>query len=220
MQIAFDAKRLYHNNTGLGNYSRSVVDGLLRQCNELDCWLYTPRTGDSPTAQQWLGRERCHTVTAPISWLGSGWRTWGQATDLKHRGIPLFHGLSNELPTGLRSHGIRSVVTIHDVAFRTYPDMYHWHDRLIYDQKWRHACREADIVVCISESTRRDVLQFYGVAPEKVQVVYQPVAPMFYEMKNEEWRMKNRLLPSFVPERFGLQKSRNCARAIFRALWF
>ena len=41
MKIGFDAKRLFLNNTGLGNYSRDLVRGILEQAKENDYFLYT-----------------------------------------------------------------------------------------------------------------------------------------------------------------------------------
>jgi glycosyltransferase involved in cell wall biosynthesis len=59
--------------------------------------------------------------------------------------------------------------------------MYHWHDRKIYDMKWQYACNHADRIICISECTKRDVLEFYNVPERKVEVVYQPVNPIYYK---------------------------------------
>lgn len=42
MKIAFDAKRAAQNRTGLGNYSRFVIEGLSRYCPENKYLLYTP----------------------------------------------------------------------------------------------------------------------------------------------------------------------------------
>ena len=72
------------------------------------------------------------------------------------------------------------MVTIHDVAFKTFPDMYHAPDRFTYNLKWRHACKRADRIIAISESTRQDIIRFYGVDPDRIDVVYQPVNTIYY----------------------------------------
>ena len=159
MRIGFDAKRYYHNHTGLGNYSRTLVKDLKRLYPELDIRLYDEKSF-SRTFR--LGRKACED------------------------GCQLFHGLSNELPFDLLRgagdmHRPRTVVTIHDTAWRTFPDMYHCVDRKIYDFKYGHAARYADCVVAISESTKRDIINFYGVDENRVKVIYQPVQRMFYE---------------------------------------
>ncbi|MDE6828089.1 MAG: glycosyltransferase family 4 protein, partial [Alistipes sp.] len=50
---------------------------------------------------------------------------------------------------------------------------YKWIDRKIYTYKYKKACREADRVIAISEATKRDIVKFFGIAPEKIDVVYQ-----------------------------------------------
>ena len=46
MNIAFDAKRITHNATGLGNYSRFVLDTLTEFRPENRYLLFSPSTGD------------------------------------------------------------------------------------------------------------------------------------------------------------------------------
>lgn len=157
MRIGFDAKRYFHNHTGLGNYSRTLVTDLKRQFPDVDAVLYDEK---SFTRTFRLGRKAAA------------------------EGCQIFHGLSNELPYDLHrgAAGLpRSVVTIHDTAWRTFPAMYHPIDRRIYDVKYGHAARHADCVVAISESTKRDVMRFYDVPAERVRVIYQPVQRMFYQ---------------------------------------
>lgn len=182
MRIGFDAKRLFNNFTGLGNYSRTTVS-LLNQYSGLDdLWLYTPKVKSCKVTLPFTDESKFNLVMPLGHHNGSLWRTFGLAGQLEKDKINLFHGLSNELPTGLNKRGIRSVVTIHDVAFKTFKDMYHLHDRIIYDAKWRYACRNATRIIAISESTKRDIIRFYGIDEDKIDVVYQPVEELFYTM--------------------------------------
>jgi len=52
-------------------------------------------------------------------------------------------------------------------------------------------------VVCISESTKRDVMHYYGVAEEKISVIYQPVQSIFYTPMDaeESLRLMEQALP-------------------------
>ncbi len=183
MRIGFDAKRLYNNFTGLGNHSRTTIDILTDEFPEHEYFLYTPKVRLNDVTEPYLSKIGCHTMQPHGVLRGSAWRTYGIVNNLKRDGIDLYHGLSNEMPVGLFHSGVASVVTIHDVAFRTFPDMYHWHDRLIYDQKWRYACNHADRIICISECTKRDVMNFYNVPGHKIDVVYQPVNNRYYEKR-------------------------------------
>ena len=135
MKIAFDAKRAYCNFTGLGNHSRTTLDILTRYFPDNDYVLYTPKVKHTQFTDSYLRNSALHTVQ-PTGWLkGSLWRTYRLAHEASQEKADVFHGLSNELPCGLSQKGIPSVVTIHDVAFHTFPDMYQWIDRQIYDRK-------------------------------------------------------------------------------------
>ena len=183
MKIGFDAKRLYNNFTGLGNHSRTSIDILTAEFPEHEYYLYTPKVRLNRVTESYLKKVGCHTVQPHGIMRGGMWRTYGMTSVMKADGIQLFHGLSNEIPVGLHHAGIPSVVTIHDVAFHTFPDMYYWHDRQIYDQKWKYACRNADRIIAISECTKSDIIKFYGVPEDKIDVVYQPVAPRYYQIQ-------------------------------------
>ena len=181
MKIGYDAKRLFNNFTGLGNYSRTMIDILTTYVPEHQYLLYSPKVTRNQVTMPYLEMGGCRTIVPTGMMKGSLWRTYGMASALKNDEIDLFHGLSNELPVGLERRRIPSVVTIHDVAFHTFPDMYRWHDRMIYDRKWKYACRHASHIIAISESTKADIIRFYDVPEEKISVVYQPVSKVYYE---------------------------------------
>lgn len=181
MKIGFDAKRLFNNFTRLGSYSRSIIDVLTQEYPEHEYYLYTPKVRLNDITRPYLHKEGCHTVQPQGLIKGSYWRTFRLAKDMKRDGIQLFHGLSNEMPAYMFHSGIPSVVTIHDVAFRTFPDRYHWQDRKIYDAKWKYACEHADRVIAISEMAKRDLMEFYNLPEHKVDVLYQSVDRRFYE---------------------------------------
>lgn len=183
MRIGFDAKRLFNNFTGLGNHSRTTIDILTAEFPEHEYYLYTPKVRLNGVTEPYTDRKGCRTIQPHGMLKGSAWRTYGLVKDMKRDGIELFHGLSNEMPVGMFHSGIPSVVTIHDVAFRTFTDMYHWHDRIIYNEKWKYACNNADRIIAISECTKQDVMKFYSVPEHKIDVLYQPVNKLYYENK-------------------------------------
>jgi glycosyltransferase involved in cell wall biosynthesis len=69
--------------------------------------------------------------------------------------------------------GIKTVVTIHDLIFIRYPELYPTIDRWIYKQKFKSACEKADCVVAISEQTKNDIVDMLHINPSKIEVVYQ-----------------------------------------------
>ncbi len=190
MKIGFDGKRAVQNFTGLGNYSRYVIEALCANSGENKYMLYTPKPRKNERLEPLLNRFKAclslHYPQKPI-WkrLKSLWRVWGLSGELKNDGVELFHGLSNELPLNIKKAGIPSIVTIHDLIFLRLPYCYRFIDRLIYNYKFRKACENADHIIAVSECTKRDIVHFYGIAAEKISVIYQGCSTIFSETADE-----------------------------------
>jgi glycosyltransferase involved in cell wall biosynthesis len=80
------------------------------------------------------------------------------------------------LPLGWQG---RSVVTLHDLSFETDPTSMGLIDRATFRIVVPRAARRADHVLVVSERTRRDVEQHYGLSPAKVTVTPNGVDPHF-----------------------------------------
>lgn len=185
MRIGFDAKRLFNNFTGLGNYSRTLVSNLHQYFPEDEYYLYTPKIKQDITTIPFLNNPAYPTICHG-GIFKSLWRSSFIKQDLKKDKIDIFHGLSHEVPTNIDRTHIRSVVTIHDIIFLTYPDMYTAIDRAIYNYKFRYACQHADRIIAISECTKQDIIQYFGIHADKIEVIYQAIQPTFYHLQPQE----------------------------------
>ncbi len=173
MNIGFDAKRLYQNNTGLGHYSRTLVSSLVKYYPMNEYFLFAPK---KTVLFSSAGFNNIHIIE-PANFLGkkfkSLWRSSLVLKDLKENKIDLYHGLSHEIPTGISATGIKSIVTIHDLIFEIYPQQYNPIDRFIYRNKFRYACRLADHIIAISHQTKKDIVEYYSIDENKITVCYQ-----------------------------------------------
>lgn len=206
MIIGFDGKRAVSNMTGLGNYSRLVLEELSGAFPDVEMRAYTPRLRDNARLATLRQRPKVRfelPVKHPLE-PAAVWRTWGLPAQLRNDGVTLYHGLSNELPLSIRKAGIPSVVTVHDVIYRTMPECYSVIDRKLYDWKYGCSCRFADRVIAISECTKRDIMRFYGVPEEKIDVIYQGCAPQFKRQwsDTEKEDVRRRLA---LPQRYIVQ---------------
>jgi glycosyltransferase involved in cell wall biosynthesis len=184
MKIGFDAKRAFHNNTGLGNYSRFVIEALLKYFPENEYFAYSPKP-PNPQRGSLFGNKLLEIKT-PLLGVGGLWRSLFIKNDLQRDNIQIYHGLSNELPFGKMPSRIKTVVTIHDLIFERYPRLYPFFDTIIYKIKFRKACKNADVIVAVSEQTKRDIVEFYGTNPDKIKVIYQDCDEAFQVKLNAE----------------------------------
>lgn len=204
MRIGFDAKRAFRNFTGLGNYSRFIMDLMTRFYPEDKCVAYSP-SAPAGRANAFMGTHSGIKAVFPEGlWrrFKSLWRTVGVTARLEDDGILIYHGLSNELPLNIRhASKVVSVVTMHDVIYLKLPGSYPLFDRLIFNFKYGRACRSADGIIAVSECTKRDVVKHYNVSPEKVKVIYQGCDPSFRKevTEGEKVSVKEKYQ---LPERF------------------
>jgi glycosyltransferase involved in cell wall biosynthesis len=187
MTIGFDAKRAFHNFSGLGNYSRLLIQSLSELYKDNKYFLYTPKYKPHPL-HDFEKNDICKIITPKIihSLLPSTfWRTYFMANDINEKNVDIFHGLSGELPVPKLK--MPKVVTMHDVIFLRYPEYYTTFDRKMYEKKFRHACKIADKIITVSKQTADDCIQFFGADARKLEIAYQSCDPMFFmpvEMNN------------------------------------
>jgi glycosyltransferase involved in cell wall biosynthesis len=185
MNIGFDAKRAYHNQTGLGHYSRTLIHSLATYYPEHEYFLFNPKASNSFQ----FSEQNVHEVL-PQSFLSKKlsalWRSNRVKKDLQQYKIDLYHGLSHEIPVNIQKTGIKSIVTIHDLIFERYPEQFKLIDRKIYSKKFRYSCEHADKIIAISNQTKQDIIDLYKTPTEKIEVCYQSCNPAFGQRVTED----------------------------------
>ncbi len=183
MKIGFDAKRAFLNASGLGNYSRNTLNALKNHHPDNQYVLFTPEINE-----ELFSNSKQFNVISPDSSLlklfKSLWRSFSVSRQLKNNELDLFHGLSNELPSGIQKSKVTAIVTIHDLIFLRYPEFYKPIDRKIYYQKVKYACTAAHKIIAISNQTKEDIVEYFKINPEKIEVVFQSISPKYYERLN------------------------------------
>lgn len=175
IKIGMDAKRIVRNASGLGSYGRNLVNALTDSSDCPELVLYAPDEGRSDLCSQVHASERLRFAYSGKRWRLAQdlWRGKGIVRDLRRDGIGLYHGLTGELPRGVRRAGIKTVVTIHDLIFLRHPEYYHRLDVMLYRRKFYRTLREADRIIAISECTKRDILYYSDYPADRIDVIYQ-----------------------------------------------
>lgn len=203
MKIGFDAKRLFLNYTGLGNYSRYVVDGLSKYYSDHHYFLFSPKSPNNSETFSYFNQRNIDIIqpkgihSLPI--ISSLWRSKLVTSNPNFSGLDIFHGLSNELPYGI-SKKIKTCVTIHDVIFLRYPKYYKPFDVFTYTHKMKHACAQADKIIAVSQQTADDIVHFFKAHPSRIVVSYQGCHERFRSKVDLETK-------KLIAEKYGLPHS-------------
>ena len=95
-----------------------------------------------------------------------------------------------------------AVVTVHDLMPLLFPKWFHQKlaYRLSYQIQLRSLAKAAKIIA-ISRSTKKDLIEKLGIAPQKIEVIYQGVGGQFGVISNQE-KLKSARVAHSLPQRF------------------
>ncbi len=179
MKIAIDARKW--RDYGIGTYVRNLVRHLAHLDRETTYFLFC-RAADAPTLRDLAG----NFVPVVEGSAGYGFAEHVSIPrKLERLGVQLFHTPHYVLPLLCRK---RAVVTIHDCIHLLFPQ--YLPSRLAWQYArlmMGRAVRRSDLVLTVSEASRRDILRFYPEAdPERVEVVPNAIDETILEDPGEE----------------------------------
>src|SRR5690606_11227245 len=114
MRIGYDAKRIFHNSTGLGNYGRDVVRILNQHTSISHFFLFNTKA----SRREYSLYEGKNTIIYPNTWFWKKfptlWRMFGQWKQIRENNLAIYHGLTGEIPFSPFKQTTAKTVTIHD----------------------------------------------------------------------------------------------------------
>ncbi len=175
--IYIDVAAAAHSRAGLGRYAERLAQHIYAT--------------DPARYKLFFNRGRNATLPAtlqniPHTSRAVGYKPWRMAVLMAHlsgrgfnRLVPdaeLFHSTEHLL---FPLTGKPTILTIHDLIFKLFPE---YHKKLNYwFLNWAVPvfCKRATHLIAVSESSKRDVVQQYGIDPTKITVVYEAASDIF-----------------------------------------
>ena len=186
MKIAIDYTPAVRQIAGVGRYTRSLVQALIRTApSDSYTLLYagdaSPSLRDSfkpdvaPGAEGTVALRRLPVPERLLNVLWNRWRVplWA---DLCAPGSAVFYSPNFVLPPLLHAKG---VVTVHDLSFLRYPETHDPGLVSFLTMAVPRAVRAAELVLTDSEHTRQDAIALLGVPAEKTDVLLSAADPIF-----------------------------------------
>lgn len=162
LRIGFDIQSTVGQKTGLGVYTENLTR-TLKDIDKKNEYFYFSRKSE--------GDLRTHER---LVWenLGLPFMTMKKKLDIFH--MPAF------APPRLKF--TRLVVTVHDLIGMIYPENLSRPARFYWNVWMSYAASKADIIIAISENTKKDIIKYLKVPGEKIKVIY-PAAKDYCNIK-------------------------------------
>lgn len=203
MHIAIDGRTIVRNRTGVGVYAERLVQAMLRldQKNTYTLFLLE----DDPII---AGSNLTKVMATRYAGMGPNrfWENLVLPRYLAKNHVDIYFCPAYVLPVLRRRRSIsksrtRFVVTIHDLVGFVYPETFTIKMRLWQRLFVGNAVRVADRILADSEATKKDILRFYSLDPDLINVVYPPVGEQFQPVTDPE-TIENIRKTHELPEKF------------------
>lgn len=171
MRIAIDGYDLTRQPTGVGRYLKNLLPHLLAADPGNRYHLFLREDTDI--------FDRCANLEKTVLPAASGYWRWQNGPLLKILrcgDYGLLFAASNQLPF---LYGGKSVLTVHDVAWRAMARDFSFKERRGKDLKCRWSLRRAARIYTDAEFTKRELISYYRVPAAKIEAIPLAIEPGF-----------------------------------------
>jgi glycosyltransferase involved in cell wall biosynthesis len=175
-RIGIDARKYF--DFGIGTYIQELTRALhdLHPLHSFVLFVAPADVGRIPPM------ARLQPVVSRYGKYSIGEWLW-YARTIRQQRVDVFHEPHYTLPAGLRG---KSVVTIHDLIHLIFPEYFSASARSYAWLMMRHAVQHSGAIIAVSECTKRDLVEHFGVREETIHVIYNGVGRHFRRLDDQE----------------------------------
>ena len=179
MLIGIDASRAVKDQkTGTEHYSEQIIHHLSKIDKKNDYILYAPNKPSSGLLIKLPKNFKWKIMPFP--------RLWSQirlSWELKF-GKPKPDVMFEPAHTIPIWYHPKSIVTIHDLGFKYYPELYTPFERFYHNWCMDFSAKHAKHIIAPSEATKKDIIKFYNINSKKITVIYHGYDRKTFSNKN------------------------------------
>lgn len=176
MNIGIDARFFGAKDKGFGRYTEQLIRSLEKLDHKNQYFIFLRK--DSWKEYQ-PKNPNFKKILANYKWYG-----WKEQMflplKLKKYKLDLVHFTHFNVPIFYKG---RFIVTIHDLTLRHFPTfkknfknlIFYPFKNLAYRIVFRQAIKNSEKIIAVSEYTKKDILRYYKINPEKINVIYEGI---------------------------------------------
>ncbi|MBP3461180.1 MAG: glycosyltransferase family 4 protein [Bacilli bacterium] len=165
MKIGIDARPLVEKKTGIGTYLNEILKEINKIDKENEYYLYSNKkiVLDFELNKNFKICEHSYKI-------GTFFVLYKLSKILKKDNIDLFWGTEHCLPR--KKEKTKYLLTIHDLALKKMPSVGKFYNVLIQNFILKKSCDNADKIIAVSKSTKKDLIELLKINDEKIKVIY------------------------------------------------
>ena len=164
MRIGIDAHMIGKREGGNETYVRNLINSLAR-IDDKNCYVIFVTDKKSAKSLNFCNRNFVIDTISPNNIYRLGVQFYNKQ---KKHCLDLMH-FTYHMPLILQS---KSIITIHDLSFKKHPNFFNFKNRLIFSAFGKLSAEKADSIITVSNSSKRDIIEFYHIVENKVWVTY------------------------------------------------
>ncbi|HEX7707843.1 MAG TPA: glycosyltransferase family 1 protein [Thermoanaerobaculia bacterium] len=177
LKVGVDIRPFYEPLTGVGWYLYYLLEELAKR-DDVELYLFGDAriTDHGPHLHVTLP-ESARLCTfdlrdKPLSRFSRPATAAAYVAWIELTGCDVFFGANYFLPRLHSAVARRRVITIHDLTYKRFPELLQKETLENLERQMAREIAIADAVICVSESTRRDLLHFYQIDPGRAVTVH------------------------------------------------
>lgn len=188
MQIAFNATALLSPLTGIGQYTHHLAKGLQHMDGVSPNFFYGSRWSQEVRTKPF---PNVTTIKNWVHWLLPN--SYGVARTLQQRQFSqgaqrTRHDIYHEPNFLAYQFDGPSIITVHDLSWIRYPEMHPVERVRAMDKYFQPGLERASLILTDSEFVKRELMDVFGVKPERIRPVLLGVEALFHPRSADETR--------------------------------
>lgn len=198
MKIAIDISQIVYEGTGVGQYTRSLVENVLRFDKKNDYILFGTSLRKKNILDQFANDLRSKNLKfkesfwlLPPTFTSEIWNTIHYVKIEKLIGkFDVLHSSDWVQPPS----DAKKITTIHDLVIYKFPENSHPHIVATQVSRLKWVQKECDKIIAVSKSTKNDIEEILKIPSEKISVIYEGVGEQFKGVVPEKKQSKKYIL--------------------------
>lgn len=182
MRIGIDARVLDRTFTGTGRYLLNILLELPNQDIKNKYVLFT--ASDLGVDKVFYEIVKIKNTKIPLKLYSPIWLNYELPNLIKQNRIDLLFSPNIMVPL-VNLGSTKKVAVLHDVIPKVFPEYYPFFYKLYLSTFLPLSLRKTDLLVTVSEYSKRDIVKYYGISMDKIRVVYNTASKYFNDNVSE-----------------------------------